>query len=101
MPASWITIGIRRAVAAFEPHLMRAMRRRPFHEEPRIERDAAAGLRIELHHPAVDAVGIELRIDRAVERVGEIDAPAVAADLDHLRPAAERPRAARMRRARR
>ena len=39
----------------------------------------------------VDALGIELRIDRAVERVGEIDPPAVAADLDHLRPAVQRP----------
>ena len=60
-----------------------------------------SGLRVELHHPAVDAVGIELRVDGAVERVGEIDAPAVAADLDHLRPAVERPvLGARMRRPR-
>ena len=46
-----------------------------------------SGLGVELHHPAVEAVVIELRVDRAVERVGEIDALPVAADLHHLRAA--------------
>ena len=36
------------------------------------------------------AVGIELRVPRRVERVGEVDPPPVAAHLDHLRPAVER-----------
>src|ERR1043166_654367 len=66
------------------------MRGRPLHEELGIERDAAARLGIELHHPTIDSVGIELRIDGAVERVGEINPPPVTADLHHLRPAAER-----------
>src|SRR5882757_4843859 len=93
---SWTAIRVRRAVAALEANLVRTMRRRPFHEELGIEGHASARSRIELHHPAFDAVGIELRIDRAVERVGEVDAPAVAADLDHLRPTAERPGTAGM-----
>src|SRR5581483_4266221 len=83
-------IGVRRTVAALEPDLMRSMALRPVDEEIRVEGDAAAWIHVELHHPAVDAFGVELRIDRAVERVGEIDALAVAADLDHLRAAVER-----------
>src|SRR5262249_57079686 len=47
-----------------------------------------------------DGVGVELRVNLPVERVREVDAAAGAADLDHLRSAAERPAAARMRRAR-
>ena len=62
-------------------------------------------LRVDLDHPALDAVRIELVVDHAVERVREVDALAVAAHLDHLRPAVERPRgptgAARARRCRR
>src|SRR5215813_14007794 len=90
LSGSRIAIGIRRAVAAVEPHLMRAMRLRPLDEKFRIERDSAFRPGVELHHPAVDSLGIELRIDRAVERVGEIDPLAVAADLDHLRAAVQR-----------
>ena len=33
---------------------------------------------------------VELGVDRAVERIGEVDPLAVAADLDDLRPAVER-----------
>src|SRR5687767_15187183 len=67
------------------------MRRRPIDEEPGIEGDAAVRIGIELHHPTFQTLWIELRIDRAVERVREIHPPAVPADLDHLRPAVERP----------
>src|SRR5207302_796792 len=86
---SRIAVGIRRAVAAFEPHLMRQMRCGPVDEEIAVKRNAAVRSSIELHHPALEPVGIELRIDRAVERVGEIDALAVTADLDHLWAAIE------------
>src|SRR5262245_64062190 len=79
---------------------MRAVALRPGDEEARIESDAAALARVELHHPAVDAVRIELLIDRAVERVGEIDALSVPADLDHLRSAVEPPARPRVGRAR-
>src|SRR5436190_2020904 len=66
------------------------MRRRPVDEEIAVKLDAAGGIGIELHHPALETIGIKLRIDRAVERVGEIHAPAVTADLDHLRSAIQR-----------
>src|ERR1700732_108936 len=69
---------------------MRAVRGGPLHKELWVERYAPLGVRIQLHHPALDAVRIELRVNGAVERVGEIDALAVAADLHHLRPAAQR-----------
>src|SRR5258708_1810823 len=88
--SSRIAIGIRRAVAAFKTHLVRPVRRRPVHEEFGIEGDAAFWIGVELDHPSLDAIGIELWIDGAVQRVGEIDATAVAADLHHLRAAAER-----------
>ena len=87
---SRIAVGIRRSSRHLQPNLMRPVALRPFDEELRIELNAAAGIDIELHHPAVDSLRIELRIDRAVKRVGEIDAFAVAADLHHLRPAVER-----------
>jgi len=64
---SRITIRIRRTVAAVEPDLVRSMVLRPFDEEFRIERNAVFGLCVELHHPAVDSIGIQLRIDAAIE----------------------------------
>src|SRR5947209_18922847 len=68
---------------------MRSMALRPIDEELRIERNPAIRAGVELHHPAVDPFGIELRIDGAVERIGEVDAFAIAADLDHLGAAIE------------
>src|ERR1700730_13650567 len=68
---------------------MRSMALWPFDEEFRVELDSALGLGVKLYHPALDSIGIELGIDRAVERVGEIDAPTIAADLHHLRAAVE------------
>ena len=44
---------------------------------------------VELDHPAVDALGVELRVPGGVQRVGQVDALAVAADLDHLRAAVD------------
>src|SRR5258707_11995631 len=67
-----IAKGIGRTVAAFQAHLMGAMAFRPIDEEALVEPDAAVLAGIELHHPAVDAVGIELGVDRAIKRVGEI-----------------------------
>src|SRR5215467_3085440 len=87
--ASRIAIGIRGTVAALQPDLVRPMSFRPGHEEFRVERKPAIRVGVELHHPAVETALVELRIDRAVERVGEIDASAVAADFDHLRSATE------------
>src|SRR5580693_6729895 len=81
---SRIAIGIRGAVAPLQADLMRALALRPIDEEIGIEGDAAAGPDVQLHHPAVDAFGIELRVDGSVKRIGEKDAPAVPAHFDHL-----------------
>src|SRR5206468_2404617 len=85
-----IAIGVGGAIAAFEPNLVWSMRFRPLHEELLVEGDAALRLGVELHHPALNPLGVELRIDGAVERIGEVDAPAIATDFNHLGPAAER-----------
>ena len=98
-PAPGITVRVRRCVAALQADLVRAMLRVELDEELRIEGHRAVGCDVELDHPALDAVGIELIVPRAVERVREVDAPPVAADLDHLRAAVERRR--RIRRMRR
>src|SRR4029079_18781469 len=79
---------------------MRAVALWPGHEKARIELDTAIDAGVELHHPAVEALWIELRIDRAVERISEIDAPPVPADLDHLPSAAQERVRGRVRRAR-
>ena len=57
-------------------------------EEARIDSHAASvGVRVDARHPAADALGIEDVVPGGVERVSRIDAAAVPADLDHLRPA--------------
>src|SRR4029079_11837184 len=84
-PPSRITVGIRGTVATLQADLMWALPRWPVDEEFRIERHAAAGLDVEFHHPAVDTLGVELRIDGAVERICEIDALFLAADVHTLR----------------
>src|SRR5579883_2134565 len=89
-PPSRIAVRIGRGVAALETHLMRQVAGWPVDEEVAIQFDAAFRLGLYLRHPTLEAVRIELRIDRAVERVGEIYPPAVAADLDHLRSPVER-----------
>src|SRR4029453_3172101 len=87
---SRIAIGIRRTIAALQPDLVRTVRRRPIDEELLVEGNAAFRLGVQLAHPALHTIRIELLVDDAVERVGEVDAPAIAADLDHLRPAIQR-----------
>src|SRR6516225_2981646 len=59
-------------------------------EEVLVQRHSAFRLGINLDHPTLYALGVELVVDGGIERVGEVDAPAVAADFDHLRPAVER-----------
>jgi len=55
-----------------------------------IDHHAAFRLGVELHHPALDAFRIELSVPWSIERIGEVDAPAVAAEFDHLRGAVQR-----------
>src|SRR5207248_9764008 len=85
---SRVAVRVRGSVAALEPHLVRAFALER-HEEVGIHRDPALLLGVDLGKPAADAVGIELRVPRRVERVRQVDASAVPADLDHLRAAVE------------
>src|SRR5687768_3273095 len=81
---------IRRRVPALQAHLMRPQPILEFDEEVGIERHSTRGVRIDLGHPPADAIGIELRVPRRVERVRQVDSPAITADLDHLRSTIER-----------
>src|SRR3954469_25924322 len=78
---------IRRAVAAFEPDLMRAVSLREAHPIILGEFEAAVRIRISHDLRARHAGGVELIVPCRVERVRPIDAFAVTADLDHLRTA--------------
>ena len=55
-------------------------------EEVRVELEATVGQRIHLDNPTADALRVKLRVPGAVERIAEIDALAIAADFEHLRP---------------
>src|SRR6185312_4727086 len=68
------------------------------HEDLRIELQTAARIGIALDHPSLDALGIELSIPRAIQTVGEVHTPPIAAHLNHLRSAIYRARS-RVRRA--
>ena len=59
-------------------------------EELFIELHSALRVRVELYHPTLQPIGIDLLVPRRVERIGEIDALAIAADFNHLRTAVER-----------
>src|SRR6185503_5787079 len=59
-------------------------------EAPRVERHRASFVDVDLRNPAANAFGIELVVPGAIERVRQVHPPAVAADLDHLRPAVDR-----------
>ena len=41
---------------------------------------------VELHHPSIHSFGIELLIDRAIKRIGEVNPPPITADLDRCGP---------------
>src|SRR5215213_9799528 len=73
-----IAIGIGRGVAALQPDLMRPLVAK-IEEEVGVEAHPALGVGIELDHPALDAVGIELSIPGQVEGVGDIDAAPIPA----------------------
>src|SRR5439155_20941180 len=59
-------------------------------EEVRVEPEVAARLGVELTEPALAAVGVELGVPARVERVGQVDAAAITAHLDHLGTAVDR-----------
>src|SRR3546814_17369874 len=64
---------------SFEPYLMSAECIVELQEEVGIRFDAAVGFGIELDHPALDAVRVELAVPGPVQRVRELDSPAVTA----------------------
>src|SRR3954447_21806339 len=90
-----IAIGIGRGVTALQPDLVGALVAE-VEEEVGVEAHAARRVGIELDHPTLDTFGIELRVPGQVERVGDVDAPPVTADLDHLRTTVERSRRGRV-----
>src|SRR5205085_1269935 len=55
-------------------------------EEVRIDLHPALRVGVDLGDPAADALRVELGIPGLVQRVAEVNAPPVAAHLDHLRP---------------
>ena len=84
-----IAVGVRRGIAALQADLVRSLVAE-VEEEVRVEAHPPVGIGIELDQPALDALGIELRVPGHVERVGQVDAAPIPADFDHLRPAIER-----------
>src|SRR3954471_23456632 len=79
-------VRIARSVAPRETDLVRPLAVE-LEEEVWVDREVAVA--VELDHPAVDALGVELLVPARVQRVRQVDALAVAAHLDHLRPAGE------------
>src|SRR5262249_37011705 len=85
---SRVAVRVRRGVASFQVDLVAALLGPD--EELRVGAQAAGLAGVPAHQPALDAVGVDLGVPRRVERVAQVDAPAVAAQLDHLRAAVER-----------
>src|SRR3954453_23985599 len=79
-------VRVTRGVAALQADLVRALAVE-LDEEVGVDREVAVA--VELDHPAVDALGVELLVPARVQRVRQVDALAVAAHLDHLRPAGQ------------
>src|SRR5829696_718496 len=77
-------VGVGAGVAALQMHLVRT-HAVEFHESRGIEGNAAVRVGIHLRQPTLDPIGIELVVPYAIERIGDVHALAVTADLDHLR----------------
>src|SRR5688500_20386975 len=91
--------GIGGGVASLQTDLVRAHVAK-IHEEIGRRRELPLRIHVQSSEPASNAARIELRVPGEVERVGHVDATAIATQLDHLRPTVERPiRFRRMRRA--
>src|SRR5467141_2457449 len=82
------TIGIARTIAAIKMDLVNTIIG-ALDEKLLIAIDATVGLGIEFDHPTANAVRIKLFVPGSIKRVGKIDAPAVAADFNHLRSAGQ------------
>src|SRR3954451_24702025 len=86
-------VRIRARVAALQVDLVRAFTFVELQHKPLIKLEAAVGRRVELGHPALDALRIELLVPARVQRVRDVDARGVATHLDHLRSAGQPARA--------
>src|SRR4051794_40012196 len=82
--ASAVTVRVGRGVAALQSDLVHAQATEllAVREESLVDAEPAVGVGVELGHPGAHAVRVELVVPRSVQRVGEVDPPAVAADLD-------------------
>ena len=60
---------------------MREVALRPRQEEVFVEFDSALWFGVDLDHPSLDPIGIELPIDSTVERVGDVNATSIATNL--------------------
>src|SRR6266851_6155533 len=69
-------------------HLVEALLR--LDEELAVELEATVVTDVELRDPALQPVGVELVVPGFVQAVRDVDALAIAADLDHLGTAVER-----------
>ena len=76
---------------------MREVAIRPRQEEVFVKFYPALWFGVDLDHPSLDPIGIELPIDSTVERVSEVDATSIATDLYHLGSAIKRLTTLRMR----
>src|SRR5262245_24248979 len=70
-------------IAALQVDLVRA-HAVEFQKSGAIEFDTAGRAGVDFGQPSLDAVGIELLVPRPIQRVGDVEALSVAADLDHL-----------------
>src|SRR5688572_15848997 len=89
---SAVAIGVRGGVPTLQAYLVRSPPAEVLAvwEEAVVDAEPAGrGIGVDLRHPGADAVREELVVPGAVQRVGDVDAPAVAADLDHLRAAGQ------------
>src|SRR3954470_3940929 len=88
-----VAVGVGGGVAALEPYLVWAQSAPVVagREEPLVGHQASgAGVGVALGHPRADTGWEELVVPGAVAGIGEVDPPAVAADLHHLRAAGQR-----------
>src|SRR2546429_9492533 len=83
---SRIAVSIRRRVPTLQPDLMRPVARLEWHEELRIELESRGRGGVALHHPAADAVGVELAGPGAGQRVSAVYTLAGTAHLRHPPP---------------
>src|SRR6185312_4883963 len=92
-PSTGGAVGVARGVPALQPGLVDSQPAEvvPMGEEPLVYcQSATGGIRVQLRHPGAYPLGVEDLVPCRVQGIGHVDALAVAADLHHLGPAAER-----------